>query len=327
MRTIKHSFGTDLNWAESLAQKLGGKFENNFIIPKEDNKLPKTRYILNCEDGITAYYVETFNEENFCFITENTTDNFISLYYDLTEGEGALFNADNTYKVGHWNYNFGVIDSNLQTKYLVNAGTKTFLLAIFINKETIRSFAEENNIPFQDIFTSNDSSKSIPTRLYRISSESFNLINDLRKLKVGGDIFDLNLRGTVHILLCNFLKKISTNTMISQTIHEDDLSRIILSQIFLMENIENHFPSIKLMAKKANMSESKFLVLFRKITGLTPNSFFIENKLYRSKELIEEQRLSIAEISDKLKFSNHSYFSFLFKKHFGLSPSAFAKQL
>lgn len=327
MKTIKHSLGTNLDWVQSFAKKLGGKFENNFIIPEKKSKLPETRYVLDCGDGIIAYYVDMTYNKNFRFVHENKTNDFISLYYNLTEGEGAVFDVNDRYKVGRWQCNFGVVDSKVKTEYHVQAGTKTFLLAIFIKKETIASFAKENNISFQHIHKITDSAKSTIVQFDRISNESYNIINDLRKLKAGGPIFDLNLKGTVHLLLCNFLKKISSNKMILQSVNEYDLSNIIMSQMYLMDNIENYFPSIKMMADKANMSESKFQVLFKKITGLTPNSFFIENKLYRSKELIEEQQLSIAEVSNKLKFSNHSYFSSIFKKHFGLSPKTFAKQL
>ena len=35
MKTIVHSFGTDLSWTEPLPEKLGGKFENNFIVLKK----------------------------------------------------------------------------------------------------------------------------------------------------------------------------------------------------------------------------------------------------------------------------------------------------
>jgi AraC-like DNA-binding protein len=160
-----------------------------------------------------------------------------------------------------------------------------------------------------------------------MSNESYHLLDDLRKLEVGGPVFDLNLTGTVHMLLSNYLKKLSTNRIIIQTVNETDLSSIIKTQQTLIQNIENHFPTIKSMASEANMSESKFKTLFRKITGITPNAFFMDNKLLLAKELLEKKQLSISQISNQLNFTNNSYFASKFKQHFGLSPKTFLKQL
>ncbi|MNY60985.1 Virulence regulon transcriptional activator VirF [compost metagenome] len=81
------------------------------------------------------------------------------------------------------------------------------------------------------------------------------------------------------------------------------------------------------MASRANMFESKFKNLFRKITGLTPNKFFMDNKLLKAKEMLESKQLSISQVSDQLSFTNNSYFASKFKENFGLSPKTFVKQL
>lgn len=326
MKTIVHSFGTDLSWAGSLAEKLGGKFENNFIVLKNSGHTD-IRYALDCGEGITVYYVDAEYDKNLRFIHRNPDNDFIGLYYNLTEGEGADLNTGHNYKVGLWKYNFSVIDGALNTEYTVKRGTKTFLLAIFIDKKTLEALAEQNNI----ILPENRGLKNIMHKnileFGRISASAQNIINDLRKFKAGGAIFDLALKGTIQMLLSDFFIKISRNEIFLQSINENDLSSIISSQIFLAEKAEAPFPSIKIMAEKANMSESKFQVLFKKVTGLTPNSFFLENKIYRSKELLEKKQFTVAEISDKFNFSNHSYFCLVFKRHFGISPRTFAKQL
>ncbi|QOG00561.1 AraC family transcriptional regulator [Flavobacterium sp. MDT1-60] len=160
-----------------------------------------------------------------------------------------------------------------------------------------------------------------------MSSDSYHLLNDLRKLKVGGSIFNLNMIGTVQMLISNYLKKMSTHRIIIQTVNSSDLNGIITTQMFLIEHIDEHFPSIVLMARMANMSESKFKNLFRKITGLTPNKFFMDNKLLKAKELLEKKQLSISQVSDQLSFTNNSYFASKFKENFGISPKTFIKQL
>jgi AraC-like DNA-binding protein len=326
MKIIEHSYGADLNWVESFAKQFGGKVEGNFIVIPEEYQTG-TRYFIDCGEGIIAYYLNVTYKKNFKLIQKNLDDDFVGFYYNLTDGEASVTGENFVYEVGRWQYNLAVIDGKLESTYDVKSESSTFALCIFIKKSNIEAYAQKNNIILQDIEKIVDSSKNTIIRFDRMSNESFHLLDDLRKLKVGGPIFDLNLIGTVHMLISNYLKKIASNRIIIQTVNKSDLANIITIQMFLIEHIQGHFPSIRLMANKANMSESKFKNLFRKITGDTPSSFFMNNKLLLAKELLEKKQLTITQISDQLNFTNNSYFASKFKSHFGMSPKTFIKQL
>ncbi|MNX47844.1 HTH-type transcriptional activator Btr [compost metagenome] len=326
MKVIEHHYSADLEWVEHYAAQIGGKIEGNFITTTEDFQTG-TRYFLDCGDGIIAYYLDVEYHRNFQLIQKNLNQDFIGFYYNLTEGEATVRSGHFMYNVGRWQYNLSVIDGTLESRYEVAKGSKTFALCIFIKKSMIKTYLKKNNIFIQNIDTLIDSKLNTIVRFDRMSNESFHLLNDLKKLKVGGAIFDLNLRGTVHLLISNYLKKIATKRIIIQTVNENDLAKIISVQMYLINHVGEHFPSINFMAQMANMSESKFKSLFKKITGNTANVFFMENKLQFAKELLEKKQLTISQISDQLHFTNNSYFASKFKEHFGLSPKAFHKQL
>lgn len=326
MKTIEHSYGADLDWTGPFATNLGGKVKGNFIIVPE-NIFTGTRYVLDCGEDIIAYYVDVTNTVDVNLIQKNTKNDFIGIYYNLTEGDVKYSSISFAKNVGRWQYNFLVIDGSLETNYQIKAGTRSLALCIFIKKSRMAFFAEKNNVTIKNLDKITDPAKNTMIRFDRMSNESYHLLQDLHKLKVGGPVFDLNLVGTVHMLLSNFFKKMSATRIITQTVNETDLSKIIATQMYLINNIEAHFPSIQYMATKANMSDSKFKSLFRKITGKTPNSFFMENKLLKAKELLEENKLTITQISDRLNFTNNSYFASKFKDYFGLSPRIFIKQL
>lgn len=326
MKTIRHSYGTNLDWVKPLATQLQGEFVENFIIVPE-NIHPGTRYVLDCGEGIVAYYVDVINKEEHQLILKNTKNDFVCLYYNLTEGKATYSYDDVVQDLGRWEYNLIVMDSSLETNYLVTPDSKTFVLCIFIKKETIVTFAKKNHINFNNIDKITDSTQNTIVRFDRMSNESYHILNDLRKLKVGGPVFDLNLKGSVQLLLSNYLKKMSTHRIIIQTVNKYDVGNIVAAQMYLISNIYGHFPSIKTMASKANMSDSKFKNMFKKLTGTTPNAFFMDNKLLRSKELLEEKNLSITQVSDQLNFTNNSYFASKFKEHFGISPKTFLNQL
>lgn len=326
MKIIEHSYGADLTWVENFANQFGGKIDGNFVIIPEELQTG-TRYILDCGEGIIAYYINVVYNKNFRLIQKNKNSDFVGLYYNLTEGEATVSNESSVYGVGRWQYNLSIIDGSLETDYNVKAGSSTFALCIFIKKSMIEKFVKKNDIPLRDVDKITDPTKNTIIRFDRMSSDSYHLLNDLRKLKVGGPIFNLNMIGTVQMLIANYLKKMSTHRIIIQTVNSSDLNGIITTQMFLIEHINEHFPSIALMAKMANMSESKFKNLFRKITGLTPNKFFMDNKLLKAKELLEKKQLSISQVSDQLSFTNNSYFASKFKENFGISPKTFIKQL
>ena len=326
MKIIKHHYSADLNWVEHFAAQFGGKIEGNFIKIPEDFQTG-IRYFLDCGEGIIAFYINVEYRKNFQLIQQNHNADFVGFYYNLTDGEATVSSGNFMYNVSRWQYNLSVIDGSLNSQYDVKAGSKTFALCIFIKKSMIKAYTKKNNIEIQNIDTLIDAKKNTIVRFDRMSNESFHLLNDLRKLPVGGEIFNLNLRGTVQLLISNYLKKIATKRIIIETVNENDLASIINIQMYLIEHLEDQFPSISFMAKKANMSESKFKSLFKKITGNTANIFFMDNKLLYAKELLEKKQLTVSQISDKLNFTNNSYFASRFKEYFGISPKAFNKQL
>ncbi|MDQ8015171.1 MAG: AraC family transcriptional regulator [Flavobacterium nitrogenifigens] len=326
MKIIKHSYDADLSWVEHYAAQIEGKIEGNFIRLPEDSQTG-IRYFLDCGDGILAYYINIEYKRNFQFIQQNPNQDFVGFYYNLTEGEATVSTDFLVYNVGRWNYNLAVIDGSLESEYNVKKGSKTFALCIFIKKSMLKAFTEKNNIVIQNIDAVIDPKENTIIRFDRMSNESYHILTDLRKMEVGGSIFDLHLKGTVHLLISNYLKKIATRKIIIQTVNKTDLDHIIAIQMYLIEHIKDHFPSISQMAKMSNMSESKFKTLFKKITGNTANVFFMENKLLLAKDLLENKQLTISQISDELNFTNNSYFASKFKEHFGISPKEFNKQL
>lgn len=326
MKKIEHYYSADLQWVEPFAKQLEGKVDGNFIIVPESIQTG-TRYILDCGEGIIAYYIDVEYHKNLHLIQKNLSNDFVGIYYNLTEGEASVSTNNFMNDVGRWKYNLAVIDGALESDYHVKKGSTTFALCLFIKKSMIRLFALKNNIHFPNLDKITDPAKNTMVRFDRMSSNSFHILNDLRKLKVGGPVFDLNLKGSVHMLVSNYLKKIAANRIIIQTVNKTDLNKIIVTQMFLIENIREPFPSIHIMATMANMSDSKFKNLFRKITGMTPNAFFMDNKLILAREMLESKQFSISQVSDELNFTNNSYFASKFKEHFGLSPKIYLKQL
>lgn len=74
------------------------------------------------------------------------------------------------------------------------------------------------------------------------------------------------------------------------------------------------------LAEKAGLSQTHFINLFRKKTGLPPVKFQIECRIQRSKEILRESSLAISDIALQLGFNSHQHFTDTFSRIVGISP-------
>jgi Bacterial regulatory helix-turn-helix proteins, AraC family. len=80
---------------------------------------------------------------------------------------------------------------------------------------------------------------------------------------------------------------------------------------------------LKDLAAVAGMSPNYFHRIFTKAMGVTPNEFVISRKMNRARELLATTGEPISEISLKCGFDNIAYFSYVFKRYSGITPSSF----
>ncbi|WP_371372426.1 helix-turn-helix domain-containing protein [Sporomusa aerivorans] len=91
-----------------------------------------------------------------------------------------------------------------------------------------------------------------------------------------------------------------------------------------MEYIGRHYMepiTIPKLADQYGLKSKQFAYLFQKYTGMGPNEYLIEHRVLRAKELLSTTESSVADISACVGYSDPYYFSKLFKKRTGFSPS------
>ena len=74
-------------------------------------------------------------------------------------------------------------------------------------------------------------------------------------------------------------------------------------------------------------SESQTIRIFKAAYGITPYTYVLDKKINLAKKLLCDTNLSVKEISAKLCFADEYYFSNVFKKKTGLTPSAYRHKL
>lgn len=93
---------------------------------------------------------------------------------------------------------------------------------------------------------------------------------------------------------------------------------------YICNNLENNM-SINDIAEIAHLNPQYFMRLFKKETGKSVLEFITECRINQAKRILEESNMPIAEVALSVGYDNFSYFSKLFKKYEGISPSEYRK--
>ena len=75
------------------------------------------------------------------------------------------------------------------------------------------------------------------------------------------------------------------------------------------------------------MSVSWFLRNFKQVTGKSPMQYILNIRINNAVSLLESTDYNVTEIATIIGYDNPLYFSRIFTKQKGVSPSAFRKNL
>lgn len=91
---------------------------------------------------------------------------------------------------------------------------------------------------------------------------------------------------------------------------------------------ENYLTDItpKEVADRLNIGYSWFRKLFKEYTNVSPAHYMIDLKMQKARNLLMNSVMTVKEIAFTLKYDDAFYFSILFKKYTGYSPTAFREK-
>lgn len=95
-----------------------------------------------------------------------------------------------------------------------------------------------------------------------------------------------------------------------------------------MDYIDEHFHediSMYLVAEQLRISESHLSHLFKQHSGYTFLEYLLDCRIRKAMQLLQDPRLQITDIYLQCGFSNGSYFSRIFKRLTGVTPSGYRR--
>jgi AraC-like DNA-binding protein len=93
--------------------------------------------------------------------------------------------------------------------------------------------------------------------------------------------------------------------------------------------LENHFSekiTTEGLSEIAGVSRSHYSILFKQLTGFSPNEYLSRLRVHRAKELLISESASLREIALKVGYKDEFYLSRRFKQQTGESPSGYTRR-
>lgn len=102
-------------------------------------------------------------------------------------------------------------------------------------------------------------------------------------------------------------------------------SLVIQSLEYLEENYSDPELTLKSTSQFLNVSSSYFSTVFKKETGKSFIDTLTEMKMNKARDLVLTTQLKMFEIASQCGYDDQHYFSYSFKKYFGISPTKMRK--
>lgn len=84
--------------------------------------------------------------------------------------------------------------------------------------------------------------------------------------------------------------------------------------------------TVEKLAEDLNLNRSYLSTIFKKYFGISPTQYLVDVRLTHAAQLLTEYSYSVSEAASGSGYTDIYNFSKMFKKKYGLSPSAYAKQ-
>jgi AraC family transcriptional regulator len=130
----------------------------------------------------------------------------------------------------------------------------------------------------------------------------------------------------VNTLILHLLEHYSTTRPILSECISGKLPQYKLQQI--IEYIDAYLDrdlSLQELSNLVQMSPHYFSKLFKQSTGTTPHQYVIRCRIERAKNLMQQGKLSLAEIATQVGFVDQSHLHRYFKRLVGVTPKNYGK--
>lgn len=273
-----------------------------------------TAYKLNTIFNITEFYSAFTRRIYKDYRFSGEIHNFWEMVY-VTEGN-VIVSADND--VVKLKSGSVIFHKPLEFHSLSSVGDEpatVMVITFMATGEFIKKF--ENRIielTDEQIEDAKKITKFFPSPIDHDSNSIVNLLQTIEKKPALGQKF----KNLVELFIISLENEPSAKTTSVSSLEID----IYKKAIDVLNNHKYTSISIEETASLCNVSPAYLKKVFRKYTGLGIHKYFLKLKLSEAKQMIKSG-VPISAIAEKLSFCNQNYFSVVFRREEGMSPSKY----
>jgi AraC-like DNA-binding protein len=276
---------------------------SRFVVPRKmvsllsQHPLAKDLYPLGL-----GYYKQALNHK----MSRNKHDDYLMIYCLDGEGKLTINNQTHTVKAGD------IICLPKGVAHAYKASETTPWTIYWVH------FSGDKSEDFIDYLAINSNNYVFPLGIHSRLTSDFESLLECRQ-------YSYNINAFVHTasLLRQILTHIAQLQPLAkqQAAHNFDLERVhSLMQARVHEQLE-----LEALAETVSLSKFHFIKKYKELTGTTPINHFIHLKVERACHLLDVTTKSINEISFAVGYEDAYYFSRIFKKIMGISPSQYRR--
>lgn len=127
-------------------------------------------------------------------------------------------------------------------------------------------------------------------------------------------------------VLVHLKEKLKAKKIPERKVEKEYNSQIVERMISYIENGYSGNIKLALVAQELNYNSDYLSQIFKKETGKNFNTYLIEVRMEKAKELLLTGSGKIREVAEKVGYANEMYFSTAFKGYTGISPKKFILQ-
>lgn len=148
-------------------------------------------------------------------------------------------------------------------------------------------------------------------------------LNMIQELQMGNDDYQEMLEMQLRQLFIKIHRYLSTEKKLDSSLIAEEMKN---ATAYFSEKYNQNI-SIENYAASRHMSTSWFIRNFKQYTGSTPMQYILSIRISNAVSLLENTEYNVTEISSIVGYDNPLYFSRIFKKQKGLSPSEYRKNI
>ena len=92
------------------------------------------------------------------------------------------------------------------------------------------------------------------------------------------------------------------------------------------EHIGDSTFNVEVLCQEVGISRANLHRKMKALAGISSSDFIRNIRMEQAARLLSEQKLNITQVAYAVGYSNLSYFSTAFKKHFGISPTEYVEK-